>query len=254
MTTNTTTTAPVPATAPAASLIWPVIPSRLEIAERCAPLEGKVVEVERRAAELAIDIETEEQAQVALEYINFIQKGEQSIEKRRKDYVDPPNLFVKTLNEIVKGYTGRMNTARRTLSDKLLAYQQKKRAEAEAKAAAQRKAEEEEALKRAEKLQAAGNTEAANKLLDIAATAPAPKVDSKIRSESGVKSVTTVYWVGEVTDKIEVLKAVIAGKFSLDAITIGQKQLNDFAKANQGSAGQVLHGIKVVKDERLGSR
>lgn len=235
-----------------AQVNWPVVPSKLEIAERCAPIENKVAEVEQKSAAFT-EITTEALAQEALEYVNFISKSEKSIEKRRKDYVEQPNSFVKTLNEIVKSYTGRLETARRTLSNKILTYQQAKEALARAEADKIRKAQEEEALQRAAKLAEAGHTVAADKLLDIAATAPKPKTDVKVRTDT-VSSVVTTRWVGEISDKAEILKAAIAGKFPMDAIAIGQAAMNDIAKANQSKEGQAVNGVLVTKQTSLGTR
>lgn len=250
---------PVPAApTPAETQIWPAIPSRLEIAEKCAPLEGRIKEVETKAAEYKT-VETEEVAEAALTYVDYIRKSEQSIEKRRRMYVDPPNEFVKTLNAIVKGYSTRLESTRRELSQKILGYQNAKAERLRKEADEKRKKEEQEAKQRADALKAQGKADEAQKLMEIAATAPAAKTDVRIRAADGPTSVVTTLWKGQIVSMKEFMKAVIEGKldeyiYADQHITVQAIPLNSFAKANQASEGQVIHGIKIVKDQSLSSR
>lgn len=250
--------ATIPAQAPAEAQIWPLIPSKLEIAERCAQLEPKIQEIELKASTF-VKVETEQQAEEALAFVDLVRKAEKGIEKRRKKYTDPPRLFVSTMNEVIKSYTSRIETARKTLSEKILAYRNAKDEKLRKEADEKRRAEEAEAKKRADALAAQGKAAEAQKLLDIAATAPVAKIDTRIRAADGPTSVVTTRWEGEIVSMNEFLKAVVEGKlenyiFPAQHISVQAIPLNKFAGDNQQSEGQTLFGIKVTKRQSLGTR
>lgn len=245
---------------PAASIeppMWPVLPSKLDIAERCLPLETRVAEMEKAAAAY-LKIEDEATASAALIYIDFIKKSEQSVEKRRKAYTDPPRLFIETINSFVKAYIMRLEIARRVLSQKLLGYQDALRAKREEEAAAARKAEEVDAAARAKKLEEAGYTTAAQQLREIAATAPAPKTDVKVRTESGISTAVVETWKGTITDMGAFLRAFSEGKFAgyvfFDNISVEKTPLNKFAKDNKDKVDTTVHGVAIICDRNLGAR
>lgn len=236
---------------------WPVLPSKLDIAERCLPLETRVSEIEKAAAAY-LKIEDEATAAAALIYIDFMKKSEQSVEKRRKAYTDPARTFTETINGFVKAYTMRLEIARRALSQKLLAYQDALKKKADEEFAAKRKAEEADAAARAKKLEDAGHVTAAQQLREIAATAPAPKTDVKVRTESGISTAVVETWKGSITDMGAFLKAFLEGKFAtyvfFDNITIEKTPLNKFAKDNKDKVDTVVNGVAIICERTLGAR
>lgn len=253
---QTTDNLPATTTPNPLAVAWPIIPTRIEIAERCAPLEKRVKEVETLAA--AFEAITAENAQPALDYLDQIRQHERSIEKWRTVYVEKPNLFVKTLNALVKTYSGRLEIVRKALGDKVLTYQRQIEAQAKAEAEKKRKEEAADAEKRAKKLERSGDSDGAAMLRDIVATAPAPKMDVKLRTETGVTSVVTVAWNAEILNMTEFLNALLGERLgreiSVYDITIAKSALNAYAKAHQDQKDKVQFGMKITSTESLGTR
>lgn len=229
---------------------WPIVPSKLDVAERCLVIKSQVDKIVADAANHLI-IENADQFDDAVVYMDTVKEGAKVIEARRVEYVTRPNEFVKTVNEIVKGYGNELAAARKKVEQIAIIYDTKIKKELADAAAKVRKEQEEEALKRAEKMQAQGNTAGAEQLLDIAASAPKPKAPAKIATTSGIGFSQTVYWKGVVVDKAGLLRSILTGEvldIKLDDIEVSASALNAFAKARQGSVDTVVFGIKIVKE------
>jgi hypothetical protein len=120
-------------------------------------------------------------------------------------------------------------------------------------AEAVRKAAEEEALKRAEELEKAGDTAAAESVVEAASELPdtVPKAEmARGAFGSSVGSKTT--WHAEVVDVKEFLKAIIDGKIPEDYITIVQSKLNALAVSKKVEKTNL--GIRIYKKVSANAR
>jgi hypothetical protein len=230
---------------------WPVLafPTDLEITEKLVVLADPVKKVEELAKQFE-KVEDDATFDAACNFALDCRTVENRIEKRRTAIVAKPNTFLKLVNGTLNPFIARVEKVRKQVSATAQAYKKAKDDAAAKKAQEERQRLEKEALERAQRLQDAGNTEAANQLLDIAASAPKPAV-----ARSGVSGGTAFdrgRWVGVVKDKASILRAAIEGRFPLDAISISQSYLNE--KARETQMETVIDGIQITKEETLGLR
>lgn len=245
---------------------WPVLayPTQLDVVEKLVHLADPVKLIEEQAKKFFDQVDGKEVSTItddaafdrAATFALDCNTVEKRIDKRRTEIVNPANTFVKTVNGTLNPYITRINAVRKKVSDAALAYKKAKDEAARKKAEEERKAREADALERAQRMQDAGNTEAANQLLDIAASAPKPKTGSYNIGSGGGGGGGSAFdrgrWTGVVMDKASVLKAAIEGRFPMDAITISQATLNE--KAREIAKETVIDGIKITKEESLGLR
>lgn len=239
---------------------WPVLklPNELEVIENLVTLADPVKEVEEQAKkffkmdgkEEVSTIESDEDFDRACNFALDCNTVEKRLDTRRKAIVDEPNKFVKRVNGVINPYIDRINTVRVKVTTAARLYKAKKDAAQQKKDAEERAAREKEALDRAQRLQDSGHTEAANQLLDIAASAPKP-VTTK-RTVSGGSAFDTTRWVGEIADKKALLQAAIEGRIPLDKIEISQAYLNE--RARELKKEMVVDGIKITQSNNLGLR
>lgn len=229
---------------------WPIVPSRLDVAERCLVIKSQVDDIVKQADDHTI-VDTPAQFDAALVYIHNVKEGAKMIEERRKAYVSAPNEFVKTVNEIVKGYGNQLSEARGKVERLVISYDAKIKKELDDAMVKVRQQQENEALERAQKMQAQGNSAGAEQLIDIAASAPKPKAPTKIETASGIGFSSVVYWKGVVVDKACLLRAVLSGEITdinIDDIDISASALNSLAKTYQYLVDTVVFGVKIVKE------
>lgn len=248
---------------------WPVIvyPNELEVVEKLVHLADPVKAIEDQSksfwqcdekGELVLDaqgnrislITDDEEFDRAANFALDCNTVEKRIDARREEITKPALKFQKAVNGTLNPFIKRINEVRQLVQQAAHAYKKKKDEEEQKKAQAEREARENEALERAQRLQAAGRTEAANQLLDIAASAPKPV--STTRAVSGGSAFERGRWVGVIQDKVSILKAAIEGRVPLDEITISQSWLNQ--KARDTKLETVIDGIRITKEENLGLR
>lgn len=244
---------------------WPVLPRDTDIAVKCAVLETPTSDIEKQLLEFfpkgILDddgkpvlpaVRDDETAAKVADYLTFARKFLQSVDKRRLAYTKPARDFQTDLNNEVGRYTNRVNAAVAEAGRYLLAYETRKR-EAAAKAERDaREAREKEALEQAQKLEEAGNTAAAQRVVEVAASAPRR---SEIRPTetrgmmTGRRVGIRKTWKGDLVDLKVLLQAVIDGKLSSDGIDISQAFLNRVAAAHAKT--ETVYGVKCYEHESL---
>lgn len=248
---------------------WPVLPTKTAIAIKCAALEKSTAELEAMAQGIlpikALDengkeivpvITTAEQATEAANFLTYGRRFLSGVDKRRLEYGAPAREFQADLNAEVALYTTRANAGINRISDALLKYQQKLRDEAAAAEKVRKEKAEKEALEAAAALEAQGNTAAANRVVEVAMSAPrrsatrAAAPPAVVSTVSGRKSTIRKDWKGEVVDLKGLLKAIVEGKVSVDGISVSQAWLNQLALAH--GKEETVYGVKCFQKESLG--
>lgn len=250
---------------------WPVMPKDTEIAVKCAALAPTVAKAQELLLSLYPDdqfeevdgkrvlkngatlvISDEETASRAQDLVTHCTKALNTIDARRKAYGEPARIFTNVLNKEVAIYTGPIATVKEGAGAALLEFEKAKRKkEADAAAAAQ-KEREAKALEDAAKLEAAGNTQGAARVMEVAASAPrrsAVRPVATVGATTGKRTAIRTTWTGSVSNLKEILQAVIDGKLTDEGITISQAWLNKVAAAHQKE--EVLFGVQCKKDEKL---
>lgn len=237
---------------------WPVIvyPNKLEVIEKLVVLADGVKTVEEMAkgffAEDGVTstIATDEDYDRACNFALDCNSAEKRIETRRVEITTPALAFQRDVNGTLKPYIDRINTARGKVTAAAKLFKDAKDKREREAAEAERKRQETEALERAQRLQEAGHTEAANQLLDIAASAPKP-VASRGRITGG-SSFNVSRWRGEVADIKAICQAVIDGKIPAEHLTVSQSYMNE--RAREVKQETVVDGIRFTEKESLGLR
>lgn len=230
---------------------WPVLPKSTDIVVKCAPLEQTAAKAEDMLAELQALPVTEESAAKLADLRTFCVRAQKGIDARRLEYTEPARTFQTELNAEVKRYTDRIDSVSKKAAATLLKHEQEKRsAEAERQRQERAKAEA-EALEAAQKLQDQGNAKAAERVLDVAASAPrpAPKPTETRGEVTGKRVGIRETWSGEVATLNDLLRAVIDGKVSAEGISVSQAWLNRLAAAHRKE--ETVHGVRVKRTESL---
>lgn len=115
------------------------------------------------------------------------------LEKLRKEIVEAPNKYVRTVNTLAKGYTAKLTGAEKALKNQMGQYLAKVELERRKREEARRKAAEEAQKKLNEEAAAAGVEPVK---LEVQPEPEAPKV---VRTESGSSSSVKV-WAFEIVD------------------------------------------------------
>jgi hypothetical protein len=239
---------------------WPVIvyPSKLEVIEKLVVLADGVKTVEDLAGTFwkVVDgqrvstIDTPEEFDRACNFALDCNSAEKRIDTRRTEITKPALAFQKDVNGTLNPYIDRINKVRGEVTAAAQLWKKKRDEEEKQRQEAERKKQEDEALERAQRLQAAGHTEAASQLLDIAASAPRPVASRS--SVSGGSAFDVSRWRGEVADMKAICLAVAEGRIPVDKITIAQSYLNE--RARESKKEEVVDGIRFTAKESLGLR
>jgi hypothetical protein len=221
--------------------------------KRRIALRGEYAAIVVASKKLTV-IETAEQAEEATQYGRTFQNGLKEMEAFFKTIKQQIDDIKKPVLQAEKDDTGPLNQEKLRLGGLLTAYQaaeRRKREEEErlARIAAEKQAEE-EAIQRAIELAAAGEEDAAEAVLEetiiaapvvIAASAPKP-----------VGSVARESFKAEVTNLMELVKAVAAGTVPLMAVVANEQFLNNQARTFKESLS--YPGVKVKKSESTSFR
>lgn len=116
-----------------------------------APIYGKLDELADEAKGLVID--SDEAQEKAVETLGLVKKTLNSVEKQRKDIVDEPGSFVRSVNSLAKGLKDKLTAVESTVKIKAAKWaqlQEQKRQEEERKAAEEARKLEEEHRRKAE--------------------------------------------------------------------------------------------------------
>lgn len=171
------------------------------------------------AANLLLDIKGL-RAEIQATFGPIVQKAHAA----HKEAVAQRTRHEEPLKEAEKLIKARMGTWQR-------AEEQRAREEAARLAAVARKHDEEARLREAEALEAAGEAEAAERVLDEPAPAPPPPPPTRVPQVKGIAG--RDIWRFEVTDLMALVKAVAAGSVPLAAVEASTKALGQQARSLQ---------------------
>jgi hypothetical protein len=190
--------------------------------------------------------------------LSAIQAQLNKLEAKRVEVKKPADDFGDMVQKLTKPLKTRLDDAKKSLNEKMLVWY---RAEEKRKNDAQeaiRKQQQEEADKLAAAARAQGQestAEAIENMVAAAPAAPAPRVG--VSNYTGKTHAKRTYWNGEVHDKMEILRQVIAGVLPMSLIEISKSGLNTIAtdhikKLPAADQKDMVHlGIKITKDEKL---
>ena len=170
---------------------------------------------------------------------NQIKKSEDG----RKFLVKPLNDHVKNINSQFKPITTHLDTIKSSLKSKMDSYVSDREAEARKQASIEKAKAEEEALKRAEELQANGNSELAEDVMDAAASLPDKPKSQIARGSYGSSTSSKINWKAECIDIKEMCRAIADGKLPEDFILVNQPRLNKLAVSKKEE--KTNFGIKI---------
>lgn len=207
-----------------------------------------------QAAKKMTSITTSDEAEQATQYGRLLQNGVKEEEAFFKNIKSQIDLVKAPILAAEKEDVGPLNTEKTRLGGLLTAYQAEQRRlreieEQKAREAAQKQAEE-DAIQRALELAAAGESEAADAVLDepviaapvvIAASAPKP-----------TGSVARKNYDIEITDLKALAAAVMAGQVPLMAIVANESFIRSLAKSMKESFS--MPGVKLVITESTSFR
>lgn len=199
-----------------------------------------------------IDAETYENAAAELAKVKAVSK---KIDEERKELTRPYDDAKAEVMAYVRPFTEALARVEGELKRGLIAYeteQENKRKLAEAEAAERARKAQDALQNRAEKAEASGHVEKAEALREQATTmvyaAPASvAAPPKVKGLSSKKTYTA-----EVTDLMELVKAVAEGRAPIKALQADQKFLNQMATAMKDDYS--IPGTKLVIGTSLASR
>lgn len=198
-------------------------------------------------------IDCVEMRTAAAEDLQNVKRIAKEIDEQRKTITGPLDLAKKRVMDLFRRPAEFLEQAEATLKRACLTWDQEQdriHRQAQAEAARAADAERKRLADEAAKQQAAGNTETAHAIAAAAQmVAPVPVVleRPKIAGES-----TREVWRAEVTDLIELARAVGEGKASPECLLPNMPVLNGQARALKGSLQ--LPGVKAVPERVLASK
>ena len=177
-----------------------------------------------------ISITSDQEYDLVAGDLKIIANKEREIEDMRKMLKAPILAAGKAIDSFFAKPLDNLARAKSLRKKVILEYQDEKRRNAMAEEARLRKLqrEEQERLAReAEALEKAGNKEAANAVIEQAATMPEVMVQKEATKVEGVKTQTR--WGAELISKADVIKAVAAGQIPDIALEVNMKFFNQQA-------------------------
>jgi len=250
---------------------WPVLPSQTDIVVKCAALEKPTKQAEALGLQLVpaledakallelqpikldgVELTIEEVAAKAADYLTYCSKTITVIDTRRKAYTERARNFVTDMNAEVDRYVTRIKTSKSRIEGILLRYEQKKRAAEQERLKQEKEKRDKDALDAAQKLQEQGLHESANRVIEVATSAPRRAAVRPVETRgenTGRRLGMRTTWTGSVMTLNTILQAVIDGKLSADGITVSQAWLNRIAIAH--AKEEVFLGVKCEKKESL---
>lgn len=194
-----------------------------------------------------------EMREAAAEDLKRVKKLAKEVDEQRKEITGPLDLAKKRVMDLFRKPAEFLERAESTIKRACLAWDQEQdRLRRVAEAEAARKADEERKrlAAEAEKQQAAGNTETAHAISQAAqmvAPVPVSIERTKIAGES-----TREVWRAEVTDIVELARAVAEGKVSAECLLPNMPVLNGQARALKATLN--LPGVRAVSEQVLATR
>jgi len=208
-----------------------------------------------------ITITDDEENGMAINTLSKIKQFGKEVESARTETVKPLNDLVKRVNGMYKPIIDGLSKSETLIKGKMLTFANEKeriRREEEAKRQrefeeAKRKAEQEriEAQKKAD-AEAKKNKTAPVIVEQKIVEPPMPLMEEKsVRSSEGMTTIQKS-WKGEVSNPMDLLKAIIEGRVSITVIEFKPVELNNYAKAKKVVG--VFDGIKVYEHQTVVAR
>lgn len=217
--------------------------------------------IEAEATAEFITITDDEENAMAVNTLSNIKSFGKEVESARTETVKPLNDLVKRVNGMYKPITDSLSKSETVIKGKMLVFANaKERLRREEEAKRQREFEEQKeiAQKEAEALQKKADAEAKKKgtapvIVEQKFVEPPTSLmqEKTVRASEGISTIQKS-WKGEVSNPMEILKAIVEGKVSVSAIEFKTSELNNYAKAKKIEG--VFDGIKVYEHQTVVSR
>lgn len=219
----------------AAEKITPLPITTLQVVD---PNESAMVAQAKSFVEAANQIVISDQPtfEAAAKYLSENKSEQKRLDAERREIVDPLNDVVKKVNAKFKPATEALVTAEGIVKRKIGAYQMEQeriRREEQARAEERARKERERLEARAEKAAESGSIEKAAELQDRASTTVAVAPVAETGKVSGIS--TRMAWVGEVTNIVELCKAIGNGDLPPTLIDVKRSELNRVAATWQNT-------------------
>lgn len=209
----------------------------------------------------AIVISSDEENEMAINTLSSVKKYFKEIEKSEDESLKPVNTLKSRIKDLYRPIIESFSASEKIIKDKMLDFSkekeaERKRLEAERQKAfeeAQAKAKEEEKEKqRLADLEAKKNKTAPVIVETAYVEPPKPILEEKTVKTSVGSSTIIKSWKGEVSNPMDILKAIIDGRVSIAVIDFKQIELNNYAKAKKVEG--VFDGIKVYEHQNISAR
>jgi chromosome segregation ATPase len=200
----------------------------------------------------AYEIDGPETEEMAAEELREIKRRQKALDTQRKEMTRPLDESKKRIMELFKTPLDALSQAERLIKAALGKYHEaieKERRRLEAEARERARKEQEKLQKRAEQAAEKGQAEKAEMLQEQAEQTAAPIV-AKHKAPAGVSA--RVIWSAEVTDKMELIKAVAAGTVPHTVLEPNMAVLNRQAVALQDA--MCYPGVKAVSKKSYAAR
>lgn len=198
-------------------------------------------------------ISTVEQYAGAATQLNEIKAKSKELEEKRKGIVGPMNEAVKRVNEFFRAPLQFLADAEAAIKRSMITFdneQNRIRREEEARLQEIARKEQERLTKAAEKkaatAEAKGDTWKAEEIRESVPVVAAPVLADKPKV-AGIAMRTT--WSGEVTNKMELIKAVAEGKAPATLLDVNMPALNQMARALKEEMN--YPGVKAVSSQHV---
>lgn len=201
------------------------------------------IEAEKMAD--AIVVTDDEENAMAANSLTKIKQFNKDVESARKETVEPLNALTKRVNNLYRPITDSLERAKGVIESKIKTFMvEKERIRREEEARRQKEFEEQrkKAIAEAKK----------NKTEPVFVEPPKPLMEE--RTVRTGESTTTISksWKGEVSEPMDILKGIIAGRISISVVEFKKSELNNYAKVKKQEG--VFDGIKVFEESTIISR
>jgi hypothetical protein len=208
-----------------------------------------------------ITITDDEENGMAINTLSKIKQFGKEVESARTETVKPLNDLVKRVNNMYKPITESLTKSESVIKGKMLSFaNEKERIRREEEAKRQREFEEAKRKAEQERIEAQKKADAEakkNKTVPVIVEQtfiepPKPLMEEKsVRSSEGMTTIQKS-WKGEVSNPMDILKAIIEGRISISVVEFKQSELNNFAKAKKVDG--VFDGIAVREHQTVVAR
>ena len=199
-------------------------------------------------------VSNQDEYETAGDIIAGLKKWKGDLETERKSLVKPLNDVVKKLNAKFKPHTDKIDLSIKQVNSKMTEFfriEEKKRLDAEAKAAEKARKEQDKINERARKQAEKGNHEKAEALQEQALNVQ-PKAVEPTANKQTSKTTMVTTWKAQVYDKLALIEAVAKGDASMELLEVNQSALNKLASAQKDSMN--LPGVKAISNQNIRSK